>query len=118
MLIGGVVCLCLAALVAGSALWTITRPRGGNLSAQVLRSLVPTQLAAAVILVAGGTVALVAAPQTGLIVLIVCVLGALGTVAAGSWQGARYVARQAELTKAAASACGGSCAGCSQVCAK
>jgi hypothetical protein len=113
MLIGGVVCLCLAALVAGSGVWTMTRPRGGNLSAQVLRSMVPTQLAAAVILGAGGAVALVAAPPTGLIVMIVCILGALGTVAAGSWQGARFVSRQSE-----AKGCGGGCAGCSQVCAK
>jgi hypothetical protein len=113
MFIAGVVCLCLAVFVAGSAGWTMTRPRGGNLSAQVLRSMVPTQLAAAVILGAGGAVALFAAPSTGLIVMIVCILGALGTVAAGSWQGARFVSRQAE-----APGCGGSCAGCSQVCAK
>jgi hypothetical protein len=62
---------------------------------------------------AGGTVALVAAPSTGLIVMIVCILGSLGTIAAGSWQGARFVSRQTE-----APSCGGSCAGCSQVCAK
>ena len=53
----------------------------------------PTQLAAAVMLAAGGVVALSAQPQTGLIVVVVCVVGAVGTVGAGCWQSAKAVAR-------------------------
>ena len=39
-------------------------------------------------------VALTAAPHTALVVLIVCVAGALGTLAAGSWQSARFALRR------------------------
>ena len=44
-------------------------------------------------LAAGGVVGLAAAPATGAVVLTVCVLGAIGTVAAGCWQSAKMVAR-------------------------
>ena len=55
----------------------------------MLRAVAPTQLAAAVMLAAGGVVALSGQPSIGLLVL--CIAGALGTVAAGAWQGARYM---------------------------
>lgn len=112
MVIGGVVCLCLAVLIGGSGLWTLTRTPGVDVTAQVLRAVAPTRLAAAVMLAAGGTVALAAPAQTGLLVLIVCVLGAIGTVAAGSWQGARYAARR----ETSAGCANGGCSGCTQVC--
>jgi hypothetical protein len=111
MFIVGVVCLCLAVLIGGSGLWTLTRPAATDVTGQVLRAVVPTQLAAAVMLVAGASAALAAPAHTGLVVLIVCVLGAVGTVAVGSWQGARYAAR-----REAEASCAGSCAGCSMSC--
>jgi hypothetical protein len=111
MFIVGVVCLCMAVLVGGSGVWTLTRPAGADVTAQVLRAVAPTQLAAAVMLAAGGAAALAAPAHTGLLVLIVCVIGAVGTVAAGSWQGARYAAR-----REAQASCAGSCASCSMSC--
>jgi hypothetical protein len=111
MFIVGVVCLCLAVLIGGSGVWTLTRPAATDVTGQVLRAVAPTQLAAAVMLAAGASAALAAPAHTGLVVLIVCVLGAVGTVAAGSWQGARYAAR-----REAEASCAGSCAGCSMSC--
>ena len=64
MFIAGVVCLCLAVLVAGSGVRTLTRPAGADLTAQVLRAVAPTQLAAGVMLAAGGVAALVAPPRS------------------------------------------------------
>ncbi|MCV7174237.1 hypothetical protein [Mycolicibacterium sphagni] len=112
MFIVGMVCLCMAVLVGGSGIWTLTRPPAADVTGQVLRSVAPTQLAAAVMLMAGGSAALAAPAHTGLLVLIVCVVGAVGTVAAGSWQGARYAARR----EAQASCSTGSCAGCTLSC--
>ncbi len=111
MVIGAVVCLCLAMLVGSSGLWTLRRPPRTDVTGQVLRAVVPTQLAAAVILAAGGIVALVAPTRIGLVVMIVCLVGAVGTVAAGSWKAARFATRKAEV-----GGCGGSCAGCTQLC--
>jgi hypothetical protein len=65
-------------------------------------------------LAVGGLVALAAQPATGLVVLVVCVLGAVGTVAAGAWQGARYTVAAAQ--REAASVCGGTCATCTLSC--
>ncbi|AKK30078.1 hypothetical protein [Mycobacterium sp. EPa45] len=113
MFIVGVVCLGMAVLVGGSGAWTLTRPPSADITAQVMRSVAPTQLAAAVMLAAGGAAAMAAPAHTGLPVLIVCVLGAVGTIAAGSWQGARYAAsRQAQ----AGGGCAGSCASCTLSC--
>jgi hypothetical protein len=74
----------------------------------VMRSVAPPQLAAAVMLAAGGTVALAAPQGTALTVVCVCILGAVGTVAAGSWQIARYTLRH----EAAPAVCAGGCAAC------
>ena len=60
----------------------------------MLRAVAPTQFAAAAMLAAGGLVALSAKPQTGVLVVVVCVVGAVGTVAAGCWQSAKVVAAQ------------------------
>lgn len=111
MLIAGVLCLCAALASAARGLWTLSRPANADVTQQVLRAVAPTQLAAAVMLAAGGVVALAGSPHTGLLVVIVCVLGAIGTVAAGSWQGARYAVRSE-----ATAGCGGSCASCTLSC--
>jgi hypothetical protein len=108
---------CLLAAVASAALggWTLTRPRSADMVRQVLRAVAPTQLAAAAMLTVAGVVALSARPQTGVVVVIVCVIGAIATVAAGCWQSAKFVAAGAGATPACAgsSACGGAaCATC------
>jgi hypothetical protein len=114
MLIAAVLCLCAAAATAGLGLWSLTRPRSSDPVQQVLRTVAPTQLAAAAMLAAGGSVALSARPQTGLMVVVVCIVGAVGTVAAGCYQSARAVARQ-EAHQAAAG-CAGACASCTLSC--
>lgn len=114
MLIASVLCLCAAVATAGLGLWLLTRPRSGDPVQLVLRSVAPTQLAAAAMLGAGGVVGLAAAPGTGVVVLTVCVLGALGTVAAGCWQSAKVVARS-EAARGAGG-CGSACATCTLPC--
>jgi hypothetical protein len=114
MLIAAVLCLCSAAVIAGLGLWLLSRPRSGDPVRQVLRTVAPTQLAAAAMLAAGGSVALSARPQTGLLVVVVCVVGAVGTVAAGCYQSAKAVARQE--AHQAASGCAGACASCTLSC--
>ncbi|MGB8206154.1 MAG: hypothetical protein WCF69_00850, partial [Mycobacterium sp.] len=42
----------------------------------------------------------------------VCIVGAVGTVAVGSWQSARYALRR----EAAAASCGGACTTCTLAC--
>jgi hypothetical protein len=111
MLIAAVLSLCAAAATAAAGLWSLARPRTGDAVAQVLRAVAPTQLAAAVMLAAGGAVALAAPPSTGVLMLIVCVIGATGTFAAGCYQNARVVAR-----REAAASCSGSCASCTLSC--
>lgn len=112
MLIAGVLCMCAAVASAGFGTWSLAHNQNVGATALALRAMAPTQLAAAVMLAAGGAVAMAAVPDTALVVLIVCVVGALGTLAAGSWQSARFALRQ----EAAAPACAGSCAGCTQSC--
>ncbi|OBI13762.1 hypothetical protein A5714_14565 [Mycobacterium sp. E2462] len=112
MLIAGVLCMCAAVASAGFGAWSLAHHQNIGPTAVVLRAMAPTQLAAAVMLAAGGLVALAAAPHTALVVLVVCVIGAFGTLAAGSWQTARFAVRQ----EATAPACAGSCVGCTQTC--
>src|SRR5882757_9584495 len=95
MLIAAVLCLCAAAATAALGLWLLTRSHTDDPVRQVLRAVAPTQLAAAVMLAAGGLVALSARPQTGVLVVVVCVVGAVATVAAGCWQSAKVVAASA-----------------------
>jgi hypothetical protein len=111
MLIAAVLCLCAAVAAAGTGLWLLTRPSAADPVRQVLRAVAPTQLAAAVMLTTGGVVALSARPQTGLVVVVVCAVGAVCTVAAGCWQSAKAVAR-----REAAGGCGGACATCTLSC--
>jgi hypothetical protein len=117
MLIAGVLCVCAAVMSAGFGTWSLSHraPAPANVTATAavaLRAMAPTQLAAAVMLAAGGVVALVAAPDTALVVMIVCLAGALGTLAAGSWQSARFALRR----EAIPDDCGGTCAGCTLSC--
>ena len=60
-------------------------------------------------------VALTTEPGTALIVMLVCVIGTLGTVGAGCWQSAKNLARVGAET-AATGACGGTCATCTLSC--
>ncbi|BBZ63460.1 hypothetical protein [Mycolicibacterium monacense] len=114
MVFVAVLCLCAAVAVAGLGLWLLTRPRSADPRQQILRAVAPTQLAASVMLAAGGVVALAAPPETGVLAVIACGVGAVATVAAGCWQSAKVVART-EAAQAAAGAdadCAGSCASC------
>lgn len=115
MLIAAVLCLCAAAATAGVAAWSLNRPYAADPVRQVLRAVAPTQFAAAAMLAAGGVVALAAPAQMGLLVLLVCVIGAVGTVAAGCWQSAKLVAAkeaEQEARREAGGGCAGSCASC------
>ena len=101
MLIAGVLCVCAAVVSAGFGTWSLSHgpvPSPVDTTALALRAMAPTQLAAAIMLAAGGLVALVASPHTALVVVIVCVAGALGTLAAGSWQSARFALRREAIS--------------------
>lgn len=113
MLITGVLCVCAAGVLAVLGLRSLTRPTVTSTAALVMRSVAPPQLAAATMLAVAGAVALAAPPATALTVVCVCILGAVGTVAAGSYQTTRYALRQEE---SAAGGCGGTCAGCALAC--
>jgi hypothetical protein len=110
MLIAGVVCVSLAVVVAVIGLRSLVRPV--ETTGVVLRAVAPPQLAAAVMLAAGGTVAIAAPQATALPVIGVCILGAIGTVAAGSWQTARYALQRDSAPRG----CGGTCAACTLSC--
>lgn len=111
MLIAGVVCLCAAVVSASFGLRSFARPSSTDAGLVLRRAQAPTQLAAGVMLGSGGAVAL-AAPRTAVLVVVICVAGAVGTVAAGSWQTARFAVRR----QAVPVQCGGSCAGCTRSC--
>ncbi len=115
MLIAAVLCLCAAVATAVLGVWLLTRPRTADPVRQVLRAVAPTQLAAAVMLTAGGVAALSARPQTAMLVVVVCVVGAVATVAAGCWQSAKAVARREEAVSVQGG-CGGVCATCTLSC--
>jgi uncharacterized membrane protein len=112
--VGAVVCLGLAVLIGGSGLWTLARTPGVDLTGKVVRAVAPTQIAAAVMLAAGAIVALAAREQIGVIALVTGVVGAVATISAGSWQGARYAARQQSATGGCDSGAG--CGGCAKIC--
>lgn len=112
MVIAGVLCIGAAVLLAVLGLRSLTRPAGTGTAEVALRSVAPPQLAAATMLAVAGAVALAAPPATALTVVCVCVVGALGTLAAGSYQMARYALRRQEAT----AGCGRACAGCTLTC--
>lgn len=110
MLIAGVLCVCAAVVMAARGLWSLSRPVATHATAVVMRAIAPPQLAASVMLAAGGAVALAAPPDSALPVVAVCIAGAIGTVAVGAWQSARYALRRE------AAGCGGACATCTLAC--
>lgn len=110
MVVAAVLCLCLAALIGGTGVWTLARRPATDLTGQVLRMVAPVQIAAAVMLASAAVITL-AAPAVGPVALVIGVLGAVGTIAAGSWQGARYAARR---ESAGGCESGGGCAGCTR----
>jgi len=119
MLVAAVLCLCAAVVTAAQGVWSLTRPPSAHYVRQVLRGVAPIQLAAAVMLAAGAAVALAASPPTSVVVLIMSVVGAIGTVAAGCWQSAKSVLRKEQLNRPVAGAsadCGGGCANCTLSC--
>src|ERR1044071_9377971 len=117
MFIVAVLCLCAAVAIAGLGVWLLARPKSADPAQQVLRGVAPTQLAAAAMLASAGTVALSSRPDTALVVVIVCVIGAVSTVAAGCWQAAKVIAsREAAAVAAGADSCAGSCATCTLSC--
>ncbi len=117
MSIVAVLCLCAAVAIAGLGVWLLARPKSADPTQQVLRGVAPTQLAAAAMLASAGTVALSSRPDTALVVVIVCVIGAVSTVAAGCWQAAKVIAsREAAAATSSADSCAGSCAACTLSC--
>lgn len=112
MLIAAVLFMCAALATAAVGLWSLARPHSADPVQQVLRAVVPTQLAAAAMLAAGGVVALTAPQVTGVLALVVCAVGAVGTVAAGCYQSAKVVAAR----EATVPGCAGSCASCTLSC--
>ncbi|WP_422743519.1 hypothetical protein ACN27E_18065 [Mycobacterium sp. WMMD1722] len=116
MVIAAALCLIAALAIGGTGGWLLTRPHGGDPLRLSLRAVAPTQFAAAVMLAAGGIVGLAAPPVTGMLAVIACVIGAVGTVAAGCWQSAKAITRAGQLADAAdaadAEGCAGSCASC------
>lgn len=123
MLIAAVLCLCSASAFVVLGTRSLARPVAADGPQRVYRAVAPTQLAAAVMLIAGGVVALSNRASIGLLVL--CVAGALGTVAVGLLQGAKFAEAAAmrggaTMHGAAATGCQGSgqqsCAGCNMSC--
>jgi hypothetical protein len=110
MFIAGALCVCAAVVMAARGLWSLSRPVATDTTAVVMRAIAPPQLAAAVMLAAGGAVALAAPRDSALPVAAVCIAGALGTVAVGAWQGARYALRRDTA------GCGSVCATCTIAC--
>ncbi|GFG71513.1 hypothetical protein [Mycolicibacter senuensis] len=108
MLIMGVLCLAAAVVSLVFGVRTLARPLTGDPEQLVLRAVAPAQVAVGVILAVGGALVLAGPPAVALLALIISITGALGILAAGAWQGARYAARQS----AAAGAAGGCGSGC------
>ncbi len=113
MFIVAVLCWCAAFVLVGFGGWLLTRPRSGDPTQLVLRGVAPTQLAAAAMLASAGTVAVSSRPDTALVVVVVCAVGAVSTVAAGCWQAAKVLASSAG---AQGDGCGGACATCTLSC--
>lgn len=116
MLIIGVLCLGVALCCGALGLWRLFDPRRhrqvGTIDLVALRAMAPAQLAAAVMLAAGGLVALVGPSGIAVLIVVICVAGAFGTLAVGSWRSARFAAREAT----GVGECAGRCAGCTALC--
>ncbi len=108
MLIAGLLCLCGAVACVTSGLRSATRRAADDPVKLLGRAQAPTRLAAAVMLADGGAVALTA-PGAAVVLVVICVTGAVGTVAAGAWQSAR-------AALAGEPVCIGDCGACTRVC--
>ena len=115
MFVVAVLCWCAALALTGFGVWLLVRPRSADPAQSVLRGVAPTQLAAAAMLASGGTAAVSSHPDTALVVVVVCVIGAVGTVAAGCWQAAKVLAATQSSAEAVGS-CGSACATCTLSC--
>lgn len=117
MLIVGVLCLIAAAVALVIGLRHLLAPTGD--AAAVQRALAPTELAAAVMLLAGGITAVTRVPSAGL-VLGICVAGAFVTLGAGAWRVVRVAAAEQAIADRASAgkedSCAGSCGGCDKLC--
>lgn len=109
MLIMGVLCLVAAGVSLVFGVRTLARPVTGDPEQFVLRAVAPAQVAVGVILAVGGALVLAGPPAVALLALIISITGALGILAAGAWQGARFAARQSAAAEAGG--CGAGC-GC------
>jgi hypothetical protein len=118
MVAAAVVCLCVAAATAALGVWSLRRRPTSDYVQSVVRGVAPTQLAAAVMLAAGAVVALASPGPAAGVVLGVCVIGGLATVAAGCWQSAKAVSRRnaAQAAAAGSGGCGTACASCTLSC--
>ena len=110
MVIAAVLCLCGAAVSAALGTRALTWGAPADGTRRVRRAVAPTQLAAAVMLTAGGVVALAGRGLAGLVVL--CVLGAVATAAAGVWRGARYAQAAADRRVLTCARSGQACPTC------
>lgn len=108
----GVLCLVAATVSLAFGVRTLRRPLTGDPEQLVLRAVAPAQIAVGVILAVGGALVVAGPPSKALLALIISITGALGTLAAGAWQGARYAARLSEAAAAAEAGCCGSGCGC------
>lgn len=111
MLIMGVLCLVAAVASLVFGVRTLARPLTGDPEQLVQRAVAPAQIAVGVILAVGGALVLAGPPAVALLSLIISVTGALGILAAGAWQGARYAALQSVAEAEAGGGCGSGC-GC------
>jgi hypothetical protein len=116
MLVAAVLCLCVAAATAALAVWSLRRRPTTDYVQSVVRGVAPTQLAAAVMLAAGAAVVLAAPTTAAGVVLGVCVVGAVATVAAGCWQSAKAVSRRNAREAATVGGCGSACGSCTLPC--
>ncbi len=107
----GVLCLVAAVVSLVFGARTLARPLTGDPEQLVLRAVAPAQIAVGVILGTGGLLVLAGPASMALLALIISITGALATLAAGAWQGARYAARLSADTAAAGGCCDSGC-GC------
>lgn len=114
MLIAALLTLGASTVTAALALWSLTRSPAADPAKQLLRAVAPTQLASAVMLAAGGAVALAAPAHVGAMLLVMCVIGAVATFGAGCYQSAKVAARRDAV--AGADSCAGACASCTLSC--
>ena len=92
MLIAAVLCLCAAVATAAMGLWSLAGPTPPTRSPRFCGPWCRPSWPPRSMLAAGGVVALAAPPHAGVLALVVCVVGAVGTVAAGCYQSAKSVA--------------------------